>query len=166
MQALRDARELHADLKRTASLEAMHQQQVEAEEQQGGQEETHDGLGGSLSSAVKLHLGFGKKGSKGGTPVNMHREMGRGHSHGIRCCFLCGAYLLLILVVCVEGLSARVVRQNHNGCIISSLLMSGQFAIPTLSTPHPTPSSPFLIDWLWLSSKQRIGFISSLHLTV
>lgn len=67
MQALRDARELHADLKRTASLEAMHQQQVEAEEQQGGLEETHDGRGGSLSSAVKLHLGFGKKGSKGGT---------------------------------------------------------------------------------------------------
>lgn len=67
MQGMRDARELHADLKRTASLEAMHQQQVEAEEQQSVLEETHDGLGASLSSAVKLHLGFGKKGSKGGT---------------------------------------------------------------------------------------------------
>ena len=71
MQAMRDARELHADLKRTASLEAMHQQQqqqqLEAEEQQSSVEEAHDGLGASLSSAVKLHLGFGKKGSAGGT---------------------------------------------------------------------------------------------------
>ena len=67
MQAMRDARELHAELKRTASLEAMHQQQVEAEEQHSTVEETHDGLGASLSSAVKLHLGFGKRGSKGGT---------------------------------------------------------------------------------------------------
>ena len=67
MEAMRDARELHADLKRTASLEAMHQQQVEAEEQQSVLEETDDDLGASLSSAVKLHLGFGKKGSKGGT---------------------------------------------------------------------------------------------------
>ena len=67
MRAMRDARELHADLKRTASLEAMHQQQVEAEEQQSALEETHDGLGASLGSAVKLHLGFGKKGSNGGS---------------------------------------------------------------------------------------------------
>lgn len=67
MQAMRDARELHADLKRTASLEAMHQQQVEAEEQQGIPEEPSNGLRGSLSSAVKTHLGFGLKGTKGGT---------------------------------------------------------------------------------------------------
>ena len=76
MQAMRDARELHADLKRTASLEAMHQQQLEAEEQQSGVEETHDGLGASLSSAVKLHLRFGKKGSQGGTLSGASRPAG------------------------------------------------------------------------------------------
>lgn len=66
---MRDARELHADLKRAASLKVMQQQQVEAEEQQSIPEEPRSGLRGSLSSAVKTHLGFGKHSSKGGTPL-------------------------------------------------------------------------------------------------
>ena len=70
MQAMRDARELHADLKRAASLEAMQQQQVEAEEQQSIPEEPSSGLRSSLSSAVKTHLGFGKRGNKGRTWVH------------------------------------------------------------------------------------------------
>ncbi|KAL3144950.1 hypothetical protein ABBQ32_003456 [Trebouxia sp. C0010 RCD-2024] len=65
LQAMRDARELHADLKRAASLKVMQQQQVEAEEQQSIPEEPRSGLRGSLSSAVKTHLGFGKHSSKG-----------------------------------------------------------------------------------------------------
>ena len=66
LPAMRDARDLHADLKRTASLEQLHQQQVEAEEHQSIAEEPGGGLGASLSSAVKQHLNFGRKDNTGG----------------------------------------------------------------------------------------------------
>lgn len=68
MEAMRDAKDLHADLKRTASLEAMHEQQLEAEEQQSIAEEPGVSLSSSLTSAVKHHLNYGKKGSKGEAP--------------------------------------------------------------------------------------------------
>ena len=72
MQGMRDAKDLHVDLKRTASLEHMHQQQVEAEEQQTEAEEhlsiaeaPSASLRANLSSAVKQHLNFGKQNGKG-----------------------------------------------------------------------------------------------------
>jgi len=56
MHAMRDARGLHSDLKKTASLELLHQQQVEAEERQSSLAAPDSELRSSLSSAVKGRL--------------------------------------------------------------------------------------------------------------
>ena len=64
LQAMRDARGLHSDLKKTASLELLHLQQVEAEEQGDNETAPDSGLQGSISSAVKGHL-LGRKPSRG-----------------------------------------------------------------------------------------------------
>lgn len=61
---MRDARGLHSDLKKAASLELLHLQQVEAEEQSGTEMAPDSGLKGSISSAVKGHL-LGRKPSRG-----------------------------------------------------------------------------------------------------
>ncbi len=65
MHAMRDARDLHADLKKTASIELLLQQQVEAEEQQNHVDAADIGVGASLSSAVKSRLHLGRKNSRG-----------------------------------------------------------------------------------------------------
>jgi hypothetical protein len=65
MHAMRDAKGLHFDLKKTASLELLHQQQVEAEERQSSLAAPDSGLGSSLSSAVKGRFS-GRKNSGGG----------------------------------------------------------------------------------------------------
>ncbi|KAA6427410.1 MAG: hypothetical protein FRX49_02074 [Trebouxia sp. A1-2] len=64
MHAMRDARGLHSDLKKTASLELLHQQQVEAEERQCSLAAPDSGLGSSHSSAVKGRF-LGRKNSGG-----------------------------------------------------------------------------------------------------
>ncbi len=64
MHAMRDAKGLHSDLKKTASLELLHQQQVEAEERQSSLAAPDSGLGSSLSSAVKGRF-LGRKNSGG-----------------------------------------------------------------------------------------------------
>jgi len=65
MHAMRDARGLHSDLKKTASLELLHQQQVEAEERQSSLAAPDSGLGSNLSAAVKGRF-LGRKNSGGG----------------------------------------------------------------------------------------------------
>ena len=64
MQAIRDARDLHADLKRTASLELLHQQQVEADGRQNNVQPSDIGLGASFSSAIS-RMQLARKNSKG-----------------------------------------------------------------------------------------------------
>ena len=61
---MRDARGLHSDLKKAASLELLHLQQVEAEEQSATETAPDSGLKGSIGSAVKGHL-LGRKPSRG-----------------------------------------------------------------------------------------------------
>ena len=63
MHTMRNAKDLHADLKKTASLELLHQQQVEAEEQQPRIAAAEGGLG----AAVKTRLNLGKKHRRGQT---------------------------------------------------------------------------------------------------
>jgi hypothetical protein len=65
MHAMRDARGLHSDLKKTASLELLHQQQVEAEERQSSLAAPDSELGSSLGSAMKGRF-LGSKNSGGG----------------------------------------------------------------------------------------------------
>ena len=90
---MRDAKDLHADLKRTASSELMHQQQVEAEEQQSIAEEPGGGLEASLSCAVKQRLNFGKKASKG--------DQSPAAGQGCCSCLSFGACALSHAVCCV-----------------------------------------------------------------
>ena len=67
---MRDARDLHNDLKKTAALELLHQQQVEADGQQSNIDAADSGLGASLTSAVS-RLQLGRKNSKGKTGFAM-----------------------------------------------------------------------------------------------
>ena len=71
---MRDARDLHNDLKKTAALELLHQQQVDADGQSSNGDASDSGLGASFSTAVS-RLQLGRKNSKGKTSFVKHMLM-------------------------------------------------------------------------------------------
>ncbi len=84
MHAMRDARGLHSDLKKTASLELLHQQQVEAEERQSSLAAPDSGLGSNLTTAVKGRF-LGRKNSGGGCCIYNLAVSGRSSSIWLHC---------------------------------------------------------------------------------
>ena len=83
MHAMRDARGLHSDLKRTASLELLHQRQVEAEEGQSSLAAPDTGLGSDLSTVKSRFLG--RKYSGGGCCLHNLAVSGPSSSIWVRC---------------------------------------------------------------------------------